>query len=153
MNVKNNTKVGFSLVEVLIFVSVVALFFVIAATISSFSLRVSKSNENKILATRYAEELVEWLRGEKEADWEAFKGKADKTYCFYKSPIGTWDNSKTIGPCSGYELGNPPLFNRELQISTITSDPNQLNIVVTVSWQDGQNTFNVPLRTVFSRFE
>ena len=153
------SRLGFSMVEVLVFVSVVAMFFVVAATISSFSLQVAKSNENKILATRYAEELIEWLRGEKEVDWEQFKtntipdppGTA-QNYCFYQKTFGSnWNNtSKLNTTCSGFELGS--VFNRDLTI-TPTSDSNQVNVDVTVSWRDGPNTFTVPVKTVFSRFE
>ena len=148
---------GFSMVEVLVFVSVVAMFFVVAATISSFSLQIAKSNENKILATRYAEELIEWLRGEKEVDWEQFKentipNATAENYCFYEKTFGNnWNNtSKLNTTCSGFELSS--VFNRDLTI-TPTSDSNQVNIAVTVSWRDGPNTFTVPVRTVFSRFE
>ena len=150
-------QMGFSMVEVLVFVSVVAMFFVVAAAISSFSLQIAKSNENKILATRYAEELLEWLRGEKEVDWEQFKENTipddtTKNYCFYEKTFGSnWNNtSKLNAACSGFELGS--VFNRDLTV-TPTSDSNQVSINVTVSWRDGPNTFTVPVKTVFSRFE
>lgn len=141
-------KSGFSLVEVLVFVTVVSLFFVVAAAVSSFSLQISKTNENKILATRYAEELVEWLRGEKEADWNTFSYRSGNTYCFKTAPINSWGSQ---GSCNeSYDLQN--LFDREVTI-TPTGGDNQLNIAISVTWEDSQNTFEVPIRTVFSRFE
>lgn len=145
------------MVEVLVFISVVSLFFVVAATVSSYSLRIAKSNENKILAALYAQELVEWLRGEKEADWEQFKvntipaGTA-ANYCFYESPLGSsWSTTtKLATPCTDFELID--IFKRDLVVSP-TSDANQVNVAVTVSWRDGGNTFSVPIKTVLSRFE
>lgn len=151
---KLKRKLGFSLVEVLVFVSVIGIFFVTAATISSFSLQVAKSNENKILATRYAEALMEWLRGEKEADWDAFKtklgGAASSSWCFDQTPISDTNGWQTNAPCSTYDLQN--IYKRDLKIST-TSDPDQLVAEVTVSWKEGANILSVPVKTVFSRFE
>lgn len=156
---KKNTKSdGFSLVEVLVFVSVVALFFVTAALISSFSLRISKSNETKILGTRYAEELLEWLRGEKEADWEAFTDRitcyptvpCSENWCFDETPIANTDGWQTRASCQTYDLQNT--FKRDLVLST-TSDPNQINVVINVSWLEGDSEVTIPIKTVFSRFE
>ena len=140
---------AFSLVEVLVFVTVVGLSFTTAALISSFSLKVAKTNEAKILATRYAEELAEWLRGEKEADWEIFKGKVGD-WCFNASPISNANGWQSSGSCGSYVLGQK--YKRDLTISQ-TSDPNQLDISVVVSWQEGSNSLSVPVHTVFSRFE
>ncbi len=145
------------MIEVLVFVSVVTIFFVAAATVSSFSLRIAKSNENKILATLYAEELIEWLRGEKEADWEQFKSDTVSTnpsvdYCFYESPLeSSWSaTTKLATACTNFDLDN--IFKRDMTVSR-TSDENQLDVAVTVSWRDGPNTFSVPVKTVLSRFE
>ena len=41
-------------------------------TVTTFNLKNMKIQEHKILATRYAEEGVEWLKQEKEDDWQIF---------------------------------------------------------------------------------
>ncbi|OGK18344.1 hypothetical protein A3G67_03565 [Candidatus Roizmanbacteria bacterium RIFCSPLOWO2_12_FULL_40_12] len=140
---------GFSLVEVLVFVSVLAVFFVVAAAISSVSLRVSKSNENKLRATHYAEELTEWLRGRKEEDWDAFLKNRQGTWCFNNTPLTNWPSSGTCLSSSYLDT----IFKREAVISDPVPNDDQLNVSVTVSWSEAANTFNVPLKTVFSRFE
>lgn len=146
---------AFSLIEVLVFVTVIAIFFVVAAAVSSFSLQVSRANENKILATRYAEELTEWLRGEKEADWNVFKTKLGN-WCFNTSPLVSWPSLQGACAPSDFDLKDNNLnkvFKRDLVISDPVPNDNQLSVNITVSWQDGQNSFNVPVKTVFSRFE
>ncbi len=147
---KNN---GFSLVEVLVFVTILSIFFVVAATITTASLRNMKINEHKILATRYGEELLEWLRGEKEADWNNFVNRSSingTTYCFPNSPINNWPT--TTGNCSSFNGLNPSIYKRELTLSTATGG-NQVNIFINVSWQEGSDTYSVPINTVFTIWE
>ena len=74
-------KKSFTLIEVLIFVTILSLFFVVASAVTITSLQNLKVQEHKILATRYAEELLEWLRGEKEVDWNKFINYRGN-YCF-----------------------------------------------------------------------
>ena len=141
---------GFTMMEVLIFVSILSLFFVTAAAITTASLRNLKIQEHKILATRYAEELLEWLRGEKEADWNQFILKASLSYCFNTSPINTWPSS---GTCSTYSLDN--LFKREANLTsqTLGGATQQVNVSITVEWQETGNTYQVPINTVFTVWE
>ena len=134
------------MMEVLIFVSILSLFFVTAAAITTASLRNLKVQEHKILATRYAEELLEWLRGEKEANWNTFTNHTD-TYCFNSSPITSWESP---GNCLGYSLNN--LYKREVTL-TVQGTPSQVNVSITVEWQETGNTYKVPLNTIFTIWE
>jgi type II secretory pathway pseudopilin PulG len=140
-------KKSFTLIEVLIFVTILSLFFVTAITITVVSLRNLKIQEHKILATRYAEELLEWLRGEKEVDWNLFTTKSD-TYCFNSSPISSWGN---LGNCSSYSLNN--LYKREVVLTSYGIPPYQVNVSITVSWQELGQTYQVPINTVFTVWE
>ena len=150
MPVKKN--LGFSLLEVLIFVSIIGLFFIAAASIATISLRAIQSNKNKILATRYAEELAEWIRGEKEADWQEFTtgitNKVNKTYCFYTSPIQIWPSQ---GACNGTsEQKIRGIFEREISLSL---SGERVNVNIVVEWLEGNQTLSVPIKTVFEKFE
>ncbi len=150
-NCKLKIARGFSLIEVLVFVTILSLFFVAASSVSIVSLRNLKSNENKILATRYAEELVDWLSGEKEDDWNIFYNKssnAGTVYCFNNLVI-TWPAS---GACASYGLS--AFFKREatLKRGLIGSDP-KIDVTVDVSWSEASQTLKVPIKTIFTRFE
>ena len=141
---------SFSLVEVLVFISILSLFFVLATYITIASLRNMKISEHKILATRYAEELLEWVRGQKETDWNNFVNNySNNTYCFPFSPINTWPPS---GSCVSYNGLNPPIYKRELTLST-SNNGFQVNVFINVSWQELGNTYTVPINTVFSMWE
>jgi len=138
---------SFTLIEVLIFVSILSLFFVAATAVTITSLRNLKVQEHKTLATRYAQELLEWLRGEKEADWNQFATRTG-TYCFNSSPITSWGSS---GACSGYGLYN--LYKREVILTPQGSPPYQVNLSITVFWQELDQSYQVPLQTVFTIWE
>ena len=133
--------VGFSLIEVLVFVTVLGLFFVAALTVTTFNLKNMKIQEHKILATRYAEEGIEWINQEKEDDWTVFiaHGSAGgTTYCLN---ILSW----TGGSCGDYSLG--VIFKRELVIK------NSGDAVITVYWQDMGTVLSVPIKTVLKLLE
>lgn len=142
---------GFSLMEVLVFITVLGLFFVAAMSVTTFNVKNMKIQEHKIIATRFAEEGTEWVRQEKEDDWSIFitQGSlAGKTYC-----INSLDWN-TASSCGGtYPLGSPGFFKRELLITNFGSPVNQVEATITVSWQDMGTVLSVPIKTVFKLLE
>ena len=142
---------GFSLIEVLVFTSVLGLFFVAAISVTTFNLKNMKIQEHKILASRYAEEAVEWLKQEKEDDWSVFITRGSgggNTYCLNSGSLG-W----TDGSCGAYSLGTPAIFKREVSISNSGSPVDQVETLVTVYWLDMGTVLSVPIKTVFKLLE
>lgn len=142
---------GFSLMEVLVFISILSLFFVAAITVTTFSLRSMKASEYKILASHLAEEGMEWVKSEKEADWNEFITKdtgAGTTYCL------KYLNWNSAVPCTNYTLGTPAIFKRELTVDNQAGSPiTTTDIEVTVSWTDGTTVFELPVKTVLKVWE
>ncbi|MFA6081724.1 MAG: type II secretion system protein [Patescibacteria group bacterium] len=143
---------GFSLVEVLVFTAVLGLFFTAAMSVATYNLRTLKAQEHKILATRYAEEGNEWIKGEKESDWSTFiahdTSGMGTTYCLNSLD---WGN---LGDCGEtYSLGSPSFFLRKLLITNTGSPVNQVNTTVTVTWKEGVNDSNVSIKSVFKLLE
>ena len=134
-------KKSFSLIEVLVFTAVLGLFFVAALTVTTFNLKNMKIQEHKIIATRYAEEAVEWVKQEKEDSWSDFTDHSAGNYCL--NSLG-W----TSGLCGTYSLGT--IFKREL---SITKPVDQVNTTVTVTWQDMGTDLKVEINTVFKLLE
>lgn len=135
---------GFSLVEVLVFVTVLGLFFIAALTVTTFNLRNMKIQEHKILATRYAEEGIEWVNQEKEDDWTVFIAHGSvngTTYCLNSLD---WTSSVPPSTCD-YSLDT--IYKRELEIK------NSGEAVITVYWQDMGTELSVPIKTVFKLLE
>lgn len=137
---------GFSLIEVLVFTAVLGSFFVAAMAVATFNLKNMKIQEHKILAARYAEEGVEWVRQEKEADWPVFINHNAGGYCL--NSLG-WNP-----PCGeNYDLGTPAFFKRELTIAKSGSPTDQVEGAVTVTWKEGSNSFDVTVKTVLKPLE
>lgn len=148
-------KKGFSLVEVLVFVTILSLFFVAALAVVTFSLRNMKTSQYKILASHYAEEGMEWVKGQKENDWVTFTGhdilEGTATYC-----INSLNFDTAAGCETNYDLGTPAIFKREVLLKNIpdTITPDQVDATVEVYWQDvGTSEAKVSLSTVLKRLE
>ena len=161
-------KTAFSLIELLVFVSILSIFFIMAASVVTVSLRNLKFNENKLKASHYASQLEEWLRAQKEIDWGGElcgtcsnptnftqivtqAGSGNPTiFCFNASPITAWD---LLGSCP--ELSLDSIFKREV---IFTATPvggyiGQVNATITVSWIDLGLPKSVTTDTLFSVLE
>lgn len=139
-------KKGFTLIEVIIFITLISLVFITSSYIIAASIRNSNTNIHKILATHYGEELLEWLKGEKETNWENFPKSG--TYCFNDSSISSsWP---IIGTCgNNYSLKG--FYLREVAFSNGSSTKVDVNIKV--DWQEPARIFSVPIKTVFTIWE
>lgn len=136
---------GMSLVEVLIAVSLLSMVFISASYATSISLSRSKYNQDRILATRYGEELEEWMRGEKESNWSTFVARSaaspGTTYCFSNTTL-SWPSSGNCGTTFG--LSNR--FKREVKL---VGTGTQVDVEITVQWRDASRTYSVPVDTVY----
>jgi len=150
IHININKKRGFSLIEVLVFVTILSLVFITAAAVGTVSIRNSQNSEKKIIATRYAEELHDWLSAQKERDWLVFVSQSTPgtTYCFGIEPVNSWPAKSGI--CSGQLIDG--LFTRE---ATLTYDSNsqRVSALIDVSWSLGGNRYDVPIKGIFAEFE
>lgn len=145
MVAKQHSTSGFTLVEVLVFITILSGVFVTTLAIATQALRVSKTAEHRTLATHYADELSEWMLSESEEDWDAFVANraptATNPYCFNQEPIGSWPSSS--GACSAYTLNT--IYKRDVVLTktSIGSGQNQVQADITVTWTEGPNTYTV----------
>lgn len=160
---------AFSLIEVMIFVVVFSLFFITAATIVTTTLRISNTNQNKIKATHYVEDLGEWLKSEKELNWGGviYSGspksfteqvtikynplKSSTDFCFNASPIDAWPSSGTIN-CD-FTLNNQ--FRRIATFSATVVDNyvNQISASISTEWKEGGAVKSISVQKTFSIWE
>lgn len=140
--------------EVLVFTTILSLFFVAAASVVTYMVRTAKINEHRILATRYAEELLEWTKAERDIDWNTFTSKADSTgsitYCFNSSPP-TWVGS-IVSACN-YNMDS--IFRRTMRLtsSSAAGYTFQVNVAIAVEWLEGGKLYSVPLNSTFAVLE
>jgi len=170
-----NKQNGFTFVEVLVFASIFSVFFVTAITIVTFSLRQSQTNMNKLQAEHYANELLTWIRTEKEAYWggqvyispnpadsftelatQNYPGSAITNFCFNSNAI-VWTTpiASTVVANCGFNFHT--IFRRYAVLSsTISASPlavTQVVAQVTVEWKEGVNVHKTTIQSAYTLWE
>lgn len=150
-------KKSFSLIEVLIFVTILSLFLIIAVSIITVSMRQNTLKINMLKATHYNEQLLDWIRSEKEMDWNIFTGNAGNfTYCFKDDVWLTWPSAVTNKDSCLYNLGTDTKYRRYAIFQTTTL-PNgivtQVGVTVYSDWQEAGNTHSTKLDSLFTVWE
>jgi len=136
---------GQSLFEVVIALAVVTVIIVALVILSTSSIRNSSFSRNRSLATRHSQELAEWLRGERDADWDIFLSRAlTFRYCLNEL---SW-NSAVIGTCSQGDTITGTSLQREVVFNIV--DPANIEVEVAVYWKDANGNHEVRTITNFT---
>jgi type II secretory pathway pseudopilin PulG len=157
---------GQAMIEILVAIAVVVL--VLVAVVSRVVESVANATfaRNQLLATRFAQEGIEWTRSQRDRmGWTAFEDRllADGdpvTYCVsdLSEDLTCLEDSSCVSlskdPCSGTIAGT--VFDREIEIDHSNSgNPdigNYVDVTVTVSWQDRIGDHTSQLGTRLSRW-
>jgi len=144
-------KKSFSLIEVIIFVSILSIILVSAASIVTVSLQQNKLLINKLKARHYAYQLLEWIKNQKDLDWNSFITLGtNKIYCFETEGLA-WGPSVSSGSSCPLLLG---MYRRYAAFKKSGSDGStQIDVVINISWSELGNTYAVPLHVIFSQWE
>ncbi|MCX6704345.1 MAG: prepilin-type N-terminal cleavage/methylation domain-containing protein [Candidatus Woesebacteria bacterium] len=148
----NNLQRGQSLFELVVAIAISALMVVAMVSLATNSIKNSNFAKNKALASTYAQQATEWLRGQRDSDIGIFiVNVTDNTVSKRCLNNLTW----TIAACaSGSTITNTP-FQRDV-IFNITYDvingvnKEILNADITVSWTDSGGLHKVVSATSFS---
>lgn len=135
---------SFSLIEVLVFITILSIFFIAGLSVALYSLNLLKISEHKTLASYYGQEAIEWIKKEKEIDWNEFITKTStsgKTYCLNEL---SWSE----GSCLNFSLKN--FYKREVEL---ISNNNSVNVNLTVSWQEKNGINNINIKTILNLWE
>lgn len=159
MNRTKKSEEGLSLLEALIFTTILSVIMLAVVFATTMSLKRTQFNQKKIFATRYAEEVLEWMRGEKEADWTTFTSRSPQVYCMNDdvttcSAAGSCWSVSTACPAGDYPLSETQSLNNGFSRNvTLQTDGTTIRVTAIVSWKDGSNEFDVTSSTTFSRWE
>ncbi len=154
---RKDQRSGFSIIEIMVFVSLITIILVAAAGYTVKIIQNMSYNQHKIYATRYVEDVKEWLDGEREADWTTFEGKATSagaTYCL-NGPITLVLNISSLSALtnltdctySGITGQTPAIFKRTL---LLTKSGTSVTALITVSWYENTDLRQETLETVYS---
>jgi Tfp pilus assembly protein PilV len=131
---KSFRAAGFSLIEVLVFVSVFSVALVSLIASVSYSSLLLNDARSRVIATRASEELSEWLKFQREfKGFNFLKSKIPgsiATYCFNQN-VDTWPDTPV--ECSGYSFLD--FYKRELELSYPDSpSTTKIQAIVTTRW-------------------
>jgi len=126
---------GQSLFEVVLSLAVVTIVIVALIILVFHSIRNADYSRNQTLAATRSQEAIEWLRGERDAGWDAFQTRAltSSHYCF--SAGLSWSTAK-IGGCGDADVIPDTALKREILLSIV--DPTNIEAQVVVYWEDSQ---------------
>jgi len=154
MNKGQSLYGGQSLYELVVAIAISALIAMAVVSVATSSIQNSTYSKNQSLASSYAQEGTEWLRGQRDANIDNFLSKAPTSgntnyYCLDTTDTTTWNNT---GHCGSSEVIANTSFLRELKFTTTTtvSGKTQIEADVTVSWTDAKGTHTVTNATNFS---
>lgn len=140
----NRSITGQTLFELVIAIGVVVLVLAGIVHVVTTSIKNSTFAKNQSEATRYAKEAQEWLRQERDKNWNTFSGK-----------IGTWCLDTLSWPgaslaCSQSQLIPGTIFKRQGVITTV--DSNTVGARVEVLWNDPSGPHKVSIDTRLSNW-
>lgn len=139
-----NLQKGQSLFELVVAIAISALIIVAIVSLTTNSIQNSNFSKNKALASTYAQEATEWLRGQRDKDVNAFIIHVEiRDWCL--SDISTdlkgWSKSRV---CSSTDLIDGTPFTRQATFSiTNQNGKNVVEADVSVSWTDSQGVHEV----------
>ncbi|KKS95519.1 MAG: hypothetical protein UV71_C0006G0018 [Microgenomates group bacterium GW2011_GWC1_43_13] len=140
---------GQSLFELVVAIAISALIVVAMVSLATNSIKNSQFSKNKALASSYAQQATEWLRGERDSDFVAFKNNVELS--MYPSKRCLNNLVWTINQC-GSEIMDGTPFKREV-IFKYSDGDTVINADITVSWTDSGGTHDVRSSTNFSNWQ
>lgn len=121
---------GQSLFEVVVAVGIASVVLIAIVSLSTVSLKSSISNKNNTLATKYAQDGMEWIREQRDKDWENVTDHVTG---------GSYDCLGVSGAQNRPDFVCPgtvaTIFNRTYQISYYDDDI--YTVKVKVEWNEG----------------
>jgi len=138
---------GQSFFEMLIAVLIVSLVLIALVGLATRSIALTTFSRNKTLANRYAQEVIEWMRGERDTDWALFRGRAttSNNWCMRTlawSSQGVCGTNATIGTTG---------FTRD--VTFILTGPNTVNATIVIRWVDGSGTHESRTSTRYTNWK
>ena len=152
-------KSGFSIVEVMVAISIAVMFFLAIYEMILFSNKITANSLRRVEAVNFAQEGVEAIRTIRDNSWSTnLAGVVNDTNYYLAILGGKWTISQTTAPL----LNN--IFTRTIKFYGVnrdvdgnisvsgTADSKTKKVVSTVSWTERGQSYNVSLETYITNF-
>lgn len=152
MIINENIETGQSLYEVMFAIAVAAIILTGIVSLSTASIRNSAFSRNNALATHYAQEAVEWLRQERDIDWDVIyalsSSGSGSRYCLSELSSGL-----AGGSCSSTEVIPNTIFRREVVLIIQGAGSNEFQAEISVEWTDANGVHEVKTITKYTNWQ
>ncbi len=144
---KNNS--GQSFIELIAALLIVSMSLLALVSLVIRSLANTTFARNKTLATSYAQQSLEWLRGERDADWQTFYGRTNGSWCIVTLSWNTGGSHS--GACGTNDVIPATPFRRTITFTRVNTST--VNATSTVTWSDGNGSHQSVATTTFTNWK
>jgi len=138
-------KEGQSLFEVVLALGLATLIIVAIVSLATSSIRNTSFSRDKTIATRHAQEATEWLRGQRDEDWDIFS--TNVVFCPTPPHVQCFDEL-IWGDCGSSTELIDNRFTREFSFPSVAAD--SISAEIKVSWSDSQGLHEVRSSTILT---
>lgn len=139
---KYHNQIGQSLLEVVMVAFVLVMALVALISLTTVSIARNRLAKERVVAIRLAQEGLEWVKYERDRlGFDAISLKNDQSYCLAELPLTVDGGIEVLGAgeCSASDWVNVSgfghLFQRSMQLSSSPYDPDEVKVVVIISWR------------------
>lgn len=145
---------GQSLFEIIVALAVSTLIIIALVALASTSIKNSTYSRNNTVATRYVQQAMEWLRSERDSDWDSFYLRGSNTSSWCLTSLD-WSDSRPEQTCQDDEFITNTFFYRTVHftpgsVNVNGVDKDFMDVLVKVYWTDTQGLHEVTSTTRFS---
>lgn len=151
----NAIKKSFSLIEVLIFVTILSIVLITSASIITISMRQNSVKISLLKAVHYNEQLMEWMRSERELEWSSFTTHGDSvgiSYCFSQTTF-SWESPIVGDPRVGCSANLDGVFRRYATIKSVGLPVTEVQVTVHTEWESSGSWHTTELHSLFTLWE
>lgn len=141
---------GQSLFELVVAIGIVGLILVAIISVATVSVRNTTFSKEQAVATRYTQQAMEWLRGQRDTDWDSFKARGTAsgvTWCLNNL------NWSSAGGCGNRTIANTN-YKREAELvynAAAVSD--EVRVTVVTSWEGSSGVHEARASTTLTNWK
>ena len=148
---------GQSLAELILAFGVVSIVIVSVVGLMTKSVSNLTFSRNKSLATRMAYKTMEWIRTERDNNWQYIYSRSATssgiTYCVVDSVLIHTSWPPSAGSCSSTQYVTGTNFRREVNLTITDIAYSTVRSRVTVFWSDAQGTHQIVSESLFTNWQ
>jgi Tfp pilus assembly protein PilV len=139
---------GQSLFELLVALTIITLIVVSLIIVSLWSIKNSNYSRNKTNSSRTVQETIEWLRNERNIDWDSFYYHCQEAANICLTSLD-WSTSKKA-KCGDGDVITGTTFRRDVTFETVSKE--EISIMVSLNWEDKEGLHTTRASTVLTKW-